>query len=208
MQDTLDAFEKFLHAPSDLPPLVRIGMIHYQFEAIHPFFDGNGRIGRLLISLLLCAWGLLPQPLLYLSAYFEPRRQQYYDALMAVSQQGAWERWLTFFLQGVAVQAHDAIQRAGRLLNLRESYREAVKAPRAPARFLAAIDELFIRPVLTVRSLADATSVRYQVANRYLQQLEMAGMVRETTGRRRNRVYAAEDILRAIEEPLSPPNNS
>lgn len=208
MQDALDAFEKFLHAPSDLPPLVRISMIHYQFEAIHPFFDGNGRIGRLLISLLLCAWGLLPQPLLYLSAYFEPRRQQYYDALMAVSQQGAWERWLTFFLQGVAVQAHDAIERAAQLLDLRESYRHRVRAPRAPARFLAAIDELFIKPVVTVASLAEAMGVSYQVANRYLRQLEVARMVRETTGKRRNRVYVAEDILRAIEEPLSPPNNS
>jgi Fic family protein len=208
MREALDAFEKFLHARSDLPPLARIGVIHYQFEAIHPFSDGNGRIGRLLITLLLCAWGLLPQPLLYLSAYFEARRQQYYDALMAVSRQGAWERWLTFFLEGVALQAHDAIERARRLLDLRESYRQMVKAPRAPARFLAAIDELFIRPVLTVTSLADAASVGYQVANRYLRQLEMAGMVRETTGRRRNRVYVAEDILRAIEEPLSPPDSS
>jgi len=127
---------------------------------------------------------------------------------MAVSQQGAWERWLTFFLQGVAVQAHDAIERAAQLLDLRESYRHRVRAPRAPARFLAAIDELFIKPVVTVASLAEAMGVSYQVANRYLRQLEVARMVRETTGKRRNRVYVAEDILRAIEEPLSPPNNS
>jgi Fic family protein len=121
---------------------------------------------------------------------------------MAVSQQGAWEAWLTFFLEGVAAQAHDAVARSHRLLDLRESYRQRMQAPRAPARFLGAVDELFVRPALTANSLAQALGVRYQVANRYLKQLEAAGIVRETTGRRRDRVYVAEEIIRMIEEPL------
>lgn len=205
MHEALHAFELFLHAQVNLPPLIRIGMAHYQFEAIHPFFDGNGRVGRLLITLLLCAWRLLPQPLLYLSAHFEKRRRQYYSSLMAVSRQGAWEAWLTFFLEGVAAQAQDAIERSHRLLDLREAYRQSVKAPRAPARFLGAVDELFSRPVTTVRALAKSLGVGYQIASRYMRQLEAAGIVRETSGRRRDRVYAAEEIIRAIEEPLQTP---
>jgi Fic family protein len=98
-----------------LPRLVSLGLIHYQFEAIHPFLDGNGRIGRLLITLLLCVWDLLPQPLLYLSAYFEAHRQAYYDLLLVVSQRGEWEDWLIYFLHGVALQSRDAVVRIGRL---------------------------------------------------------------------------------------------
>ena len=97
MHVCLNDLEKYIHSPSDLPPLIRIGLIYYQFEAIHPFLDGNGRVGRLLVSLLLSAWGLLPQPLLYLSAFFEIHRQEYYDQLLSVSQKGTWEAWLRFF---------------------------------------------------------------------------------------------------------------
>ena len=115
MQESLHALETFLHASPTLPPLMRLGLIHYQFEAIHPFLDGNGRVGRLLITLLLCAWDLLSEPLLYLSAYFDAHRQDYYDLLLRVSQHGAWEDWLTFFLRGIATQAQDSVARAGRL---------------------------------------------------------------------------------------------
>jgi len=121
MHDALHALEEFLHSPSDLPPLVRLALIHYQFEAIHPFLDGNGRIGRLLISLLTCAWNMLPQPLLYLSAYFEAQRDSYYDLLFAVSQGGAWEEWVTFFLRGVKEQCGDAVKRIKHLQDLRGS---------------------------------------------------------------------------------------
>ena len=107
-----------------LPPLVDIALVHYQFEAIHPFLDSNGRIGRLLITLMLIERDLLPEPLLYLSAYFERHRGAYYDHLLAVSQKGAWEDWLLFFLRGVLTEARDASRRAGRLFDLRETYRE------------------------------------------------------------------------------------
>jgi Fic family protein len=203
MQQTLNAFEGFLHTSSPLPPLVRLGLIHYQFEAIHPFLDGNGRIGRLLITLLLCARDLLPEPLLYLSAYFEAHRQTYYDLLLAVSQRGAWEDWLSFFLRGVASQARDAVVRAGRLQNLREQYREQFQTARAAARLLQAVDLLFAQPVLTVRRVETALDVDFSTAQRYVNQLEEADLLLEITGRARNRVYRADEVLRAIEEPLS-----
>jgi len=202
MHEALDAFERFLHAPSSLPPLVRLGLIHYQFEAIHPFLDGNGRVGRLLITLLLCAWDLLPEPLLYLSAYFEAHRQAYYDLLLAVSQRGAWEEWLIFFLRGVATQARDGVVRAGRLQDLRRQYRARFQTARAAARLLQVVDLLFAQPVLTVRQVETALGVNFSTAQRYINRLEKAGLVREVTGRARNRVYQADEVLRVIEEPL------
>jgi Fic family protein len=202
MQEALDAFERFLHTPSSLPPLVRLGLIHYQFEAIHPFLDGNGRIGRLLITFLLCAWDLLPEPLLYLSAYFEAQRQIYYDLLLAVSQKGAWEDWLSFFLRGVANQARDAVARAGRLQELRERYREQFQAVRAAARLLQVVDLLFAQPVLTTSQVAETLGVSFPSAQQYVNRLEEANILREITGQARNRVYRADEVLQAIEEPL------
>jgi len=203
MQPSLHAFEGFLHGSSALPPLVRLGLIHYQFEAIHPFLDGNGRIGRLLITLLLCAWNLLTEPLLYLSAYFEADRQRYYDLLLAVSQRGAWEDWLTFFLQGVAIQSRDAVARSERLLLLRDQARGQVQQSRAAARLLQVVDLLFAQPVLTVRQVEAALEVNFSTAQRYVNQLEDVGLLREVTGQARNRVYRADEVLRAIEEPIT-----
>ena len=200
MHEALDAFERFLYDDSGLPPLVRLGLIHYQFEAIHPFLDGNGRVGRLLIVLLLCVWELLPEPLLYLSAYFEAHRQTYYDLLLAVSQEGAWESWLCFFLQGVAEQSQDALVRAGRLQELRERYREQFQAERTAARLLQVVDLLFDQPLVTVNQVAEALDVHFPSANQYVQQLEEAGVLREITGQARNRVYRADEVLAAIEE--------
>lgn len=203
MLEALGAFETYLHAPPTLPPLIRLGLIHYQFETIHPFLDGNGRVGRLLISLLLCAWDLLPQPLLYLSAYFQRQRAPYYERLLAVSQRGAWEAWLQFFLEGVRVQAQDAVLRSRRLLELRERYREQFQQQRAAARLLQVTDYLFTRPIITINGLAEALEeVDYHSASRYIQTLEDTGVLREITGRARNRIYRADAILEAITAPL------
>jgi Fic family protein len=202
MKQVLDAFERYLHADSPLPSLIRLGLIHYQFEAIHPFLDGNGRVGRLLITLLLCAWGLLPQPLLYLSAYFEAHRQEYYDHLLGVSQYGAWEEWLRFFLRGVAEQSNDAVTRAGRMQMLREQYHGRFQTMRAAARLLQVVDLLFVRPILGIPQVAETLGVSYQSAGRYVETLEAAGVLREITGRARNRVYQADEVLRAIEGPI------
>ena len=202
MWPALDAFERFLYAASVLPPLVRLGLIHYQFEAIHPFLDGNGRMGRLLITLLLCAWNLLPEPLLYLSAYFEAHRQTYYDLLLATSQAGKWEEWLAFFLRGVAFQSRDAVTRSGRLHDLRERLREQLQTARATARLLQVVDLLFAQPILTIRQVEAALDIDFTTAQRYVNQLEGAGLLREITGQARNRIYRADEVLRVIDEPL------
>lgn len=202
MNEALDAFEKHLHAPSQLPPLVELALDHYQFEAIHPFLDGNGRIGRLLITLLLVEKKLLSQPLLYLSAYFEQRRQEYYDRLLAVSQRGDWEGWLTFFLQGVAEQARDAVARSQSLQNLHQRYRAQFQVVRSSAVLLRLIDELFASPAVTIASVAGRLSVSFEVARLTVGKLANTGLLREVTGRRRGRLFVADEILRTLEQPL------
>ena len=199
MLAALNALENFIHAPSDLPPLLRLGLIHYQFEAIHPFLDGNGRVGRLLIALLLSAWQLLPQPLLYLSAYFESNRRDYYDLLLAVSQRAAWEDWLLYFLEGVKQQSQDAVDRIDQLQALRVQYQAQIQARRAPARLLRVVDLLFAQPVITTRQVETALETNFLGAQRLIDQLVQAGMLREITGGRRNRVYRADEILAILE---------
>ena len=202
MHQALGALEEYLHQAPSLPPLVRLGLIHYQFEVIHPFLDGNGRIGRLLVTLLLRTWNLIPEPLLYLSAYLEANRQNYYDRLLAVSREGAWQAWLLFFLRGVSLQARDVVARSRKLQDLREQYRAQFQAARAAVRLLSAVDLLFARPILTVNQVAEALGVTFATAQRHINRLEAAGLVREITGQARNRVYRADEVLAAIEEPL------
>jgi len=198
----LGELEQFIHTPSDLPALVRTGLIHYQFEAIHPFLDGNGRMGRLLVVLLLCSWELLPQPLLYLSAYFDANRQEYYDRLLQVSQAGAWEDWLYFFLSGVSIQSLDAAKRITRLQALHEAYQRNLHSERAAERLLHTLDVLFEHPIVSARQLEAALQVPYRTALRYIEKLCTLGLLREITGQGRNRLYCADEILRAIEGPV------
>lgn len=202
MLEALGALEGFIHSPSDLPELVRIGLIHYQFEAIHPFLDGNGRVGRLLVALLLCAWGLLPQPHLYLSAYFDANRQEYYDRLLQVSREGDWEGWLNFFLSGVSIQSADAARRLTRLQALHEAYQRRLASERAAVRLLHALDVLFEHPILSVNQLEATLQAPYRSAQRYIEKFLALGILREITGRERNRLYCADEILRAIEGPM------
>ena len=204
MKAELYAFEKYLHTEPGYPPLIRLGLMHYQFEAIHPFLDGNGRIGRLLIVLLMVAWKLLPSPLLYLSAYIVENRQYYYDLLLQVSQHGVWEEWLQFFLQGVASQSRDAIARARRLQTLREAYRQQFQEGRSSAKLLQAIDLLFVRPILTIQQIETELGMSFATAGKYASQMQNKGILREITGQARNRVFIADTILRAIDAPLPP----
>lgn len=199
MHKALDELERFIHSSSDLPGLVQAALIHYQFEAIHPFLDGNGRIGRLLIILLITEWGLLSQPWLYLSAYFEAYRKEYYDHLLAVSQTGAWEAWLDFFLKGIHVQAEDAVAQIQRLQQTRRTYHDLVKNERAADRLIQAIDVLLERPILSIRQLEKAMDIPYRSAQRYIEKLEQLGILLEVTGRSRNRVYQAKTILAILE---------
>ena len=199
MKAALDAMETFIHADTELPALVRAGLIHYQFEAIHPFLDGNGRVGRLLILLLLREWGVLSQPLMNLSAYFEHYRQEYYDHLLAVSQHGKWEEWLCFFLRGISAQAQDSVFRMTRLQGIRTRYEELVRADNNPQRMSAVIDFLFSRPILTLRQLETALDIPYMAAKRYVDKLVKAGVLKETTGNARNRVFMAYEVFQAME---------
>lgn len=203
MHAALDALEKHLHQESDLPVLVRLATIHYQFEAIHPFLDGNGRIGRLLISLLLCEWKLLPSPLLYLSAFFERRRQEYYDRLLAVSRQGEWEPWLRYFLTGVAEQANDAVERASRLRTLRDGYYTTLQHARSSALLLKLVDGLFHHPAITIPGAAVQLKVTQRAASQNIDKLVKRGILIEATGRARNRIFIARGITNAIEEDLN-----
>lgn len=201
MLDALSDLEKFIHAEPEIPALARAGLIHYQFEAIHPFLDGNGRVGRLLIMLLFREWNILSQPLLNLSAYFERHRQEYYDHLLAVSQRGQWEEWLRFFLRGVSLQAQDSVFRMTRLQGIRTKYETRVQVDRNSARMAAVIDFIFSRPILTIRQLETALDMPYMAAKRYIDKLVENGILQETTGYARNRVFLANEIFQALEKP-------
>lgn len=199
MHAALHELEIFIHAGTEIPILARAGLIHYQFEAIHPFLDGNGRLGRLIIVLLLREWNMLSQPLLNLSAYFERYRQEYYDDLLAVSQHGKWEEWLRFFLRGISLQAQDGAFRMTRLQGIRTQYESLIQADRNAARMQAVIDFLFSRPILSIRQLEDALGIPYMAAKRYVEKLVDAGVLLETTGYARNRVFLAREIFQALE---------
>jgi Fic family protein len=194
MDAALDSLERYLHQDvKTMPALIRLALIHYQFETIHPFLDGNGRVGRLLITIWLCAEKLLPQPLLYLSAFFEREKTMYSDLLLKVSQQGAWEEWIQFFLRGVAEQAADGVARSKRLLALRETYRQQLQHGRASGNVLSLLDELVHFPSTTISQAAKKLKVTAQGAQVVIERLEKEGILSalETKPRR----YIAREIL-------------
>lgn len=195
----LGALERFIHEEPGLPALIRLALTHYQFEAIHPFHDGNGRIGRLLISLLLCTERLLPQPLLYLSAYFEKNREEYYRTLREVSTQGHWSQWLVYFLEGVRQQSLDAIATANRLAALRSEFHARLHTPRATGLLHKLVDALFVTPATTIPQAAALLDVTYRSAQQNVDRLVKAEILREVTGQRRNRIFISDEIIRAVE---------
>jgi Fic family protein len=183
---------------------VKLALIHYQFEAIHPFLDGNGRIGRLLIPLMLCEKGVLPQPLLYLSAYFERNRNSYMDLLLEVSRSGAWIDWTRFFLRGVAEQSQDAIRRSRRLIGLQETYKAGIHAARASALLVRLVDQLFATPFITAVQVRQRFHVTHATAQANIQKLVSAGILKLHGGRRRNRIYYAPEILEVVSQEEVP----
>jgi Fic family protein len=200
MTAALHDLEHYIHATSTLPPLVRMAILHYQFEAIHPFVDGNGRIGRLLITLMLVTEGLLPQPLLYLSAFFERHRSDYYRLLLGVSQHGNWTEWIIFFLRGVAEQAEDAIVRANKLQKLSAEYREQLHSVRASTALLKLTEHLFNRPIITVQTAQTILNHSQPSAQHNINRLVQGGILQEITGRQRGRVYLASRIMAIVED--------
>jgi len=195
----LSAWEKFLH-DSELPPLVTIALAHYQFEAIHPFIDGNGRVGRLLITLFLIERKILPTPLLYLSAFFEASRRDYYDGLRGVSERGEWTDWIEYFLLGVARMSEDALRRAVRVNKLITQWQKRVagESTRTPLRV---VELLGANPFITVKGAARKLRVAFTTAQRAIDRLERMGIVKQTNEARRDRVYCARTLLAILEEP-------
>jgi Fic family protein len=198
MHEALDALEKYLHSNDVYPPLVRLALIHYQFEAIHPFVDGNGRVGRLLTSLLLVQWELLPLPLLYLSAFFYRHRQDYYDLLTAVSERGDWEAWISFFLQGVTEQAQDAIARARQLQDLQADWHERLTEARASALLLQLADHLFDTPVITIPEAQRLLDVTYRSAKLNVEKLVNAGILDRVGEADYGKTFIASEILEVV----------
>lgn len=200
LPSVLDDFEKTIHRTDELPPLVKIAMLHQYFETIHPFLDGNGRIGRLLIALLMNAMELLSQPLLYMSGYFEANRETYYDLLLNVSRTSDWMSWLEFFLTGVERQGRDAIQRARRMESLRQHYHGMVNGKRTPAGLGVTIDDLFATPITSITSIAKARGITYASAASYVKKLVSRGILHPLDpSRRRHRLYIAGGIMDAVE---------
>ncbi|HVM13713.1 MAG TPA: Fic family protein [Egibacteraceae bacterium] len=198
----VSGLERFLHREDGLPPLVKVGFAHAQFETIHPFLDGNGRVGRLLITFLLTEQQLLSRPVLYLSHYLKRHRQAYYDRLQAVRDRGDWEGWLAFFLEGVAEVAHDAAQTVHRILLVREEARTEITEHlgRAAGNGHRVLDRLFDQPIVTVANVRDMLGVTHAGANNLVKRLEALDILREFTGYARHRRYRFEPYLRLFEE--------
>lgn len=191
--------ETYLQTGGSYQPLIDIGLVHYQFEAVHPFRDGNGRMGRLLIMLMMVGEELLPEPYLYPSSYFNRNREEYTDRLLAVSRDGAWEEWLTFFLEGISHQAREAFSRASELLDLRDEYRDRYQDEANSVSHLAM--EIFRKPYITVNEAKDILDMSYKAANNAVKALERDDVLEEITGQRRNRVFRAREVFHVIQKP-------
>ncbi len=207
LPDCLDAFERYLHGQLTLPPLIEIACLHYQFEAIHPFKDGNGRVGRLLVALLLVEWGLLPGPMLDFSGYIERRRQEYYAHLLAVSTHRDWSGWVAFFLDAVAVQARDVLRRAQALQQLRDNYRSRVTGVRSSSLLPQLVDALFATPALTINAARQIVGVSHRAATLHIHTLLDAGLLVEIPAAGRVRRFIALEIL-AVVNGEAPPTDS
>ncbi len=206
MMNALGDLELFLHADMALPVPIVAGLVHAQFETIHPFVDGNGRIGRLLITFLLCQRGLLRRPLLYLSHYLKAHRDEYYARLTAIRDRSDWEGWLKFFLQGVGELANQATETARQILKLRETHRHSLSARVGTTNALRLLDFLYQQPVVTAGLVARSLSVSAPTANSLVNLFRDVGLLTEMTGRQRNRLFAYYPYLRLFEDaPNEPP---
>jgi len=198
----LSDLERFLHEDQSLPLLVKIGLAHAQFETIHPFLDGNGRIGRLLISFLLCEADVLQKPVLYLSYFFKSQRQAYYDHLQSVRDNGDWESWLKFFLHGVIEVSQQATETARRILTLREDHRTLItdKLGYSAGSGHRVLEAMYEKPIISVKDVEEITGNSYVAANKLVSRLADLGLLREVTGQARNRRFRYEPYIRLFEE--------
>jgi Fic family protein len=197
MLQSLDNLENFLHSPQPMPTLIKVGLAHAQFETIHPFLDGNGRTGRLLITFLLCEQNILQRPLLYISYYFKKYRTEYYDCLQAVRDSGNWEGWLKFFLRGVYEVAQEAAATARKIVNLKEEHRQLVlnTMKRRSGNAIALLESLYLKPIFTVEHAEAITNLSYPNANTLIKDLSDIGLLQEITGQKRNRAFSYAPYL-------------
>lgn len=199
IKNALSDWEKYYHSGPTDPTLIQCALMHYQFEAIHPFLDGNGRIGRLLITFLLFERRILSQPLLYLSTFFEKNREEYYERLLLVSKKGAWRGWFEFFLQGVTTQAQHALSDAKDILELHGQYHDQLgKSKHIPQTAPRLIDEIFRGPVISIAKTSREWGVPFQAVQRGVERLRDVGILREATDRKRNRLFVASDLLNLL----------
>ena len=198
----LGELEKFIHADTDLPLLIKIGLVHAQFETIHPFLDGNGRVGRLLITFLLCERQVLIKPVLYLSYYFKQHRQQYYEELQSVRDQGTWEQWLCFFLRGVVEVSKQATETTRRILMLREDHRRVIteQLGRTAANGYRVLEHLYKHPIVSVGDVQELIDTTYQAANELVSRFVASGILTEITGQARNRRYMYRQYIDLFHE--------
>lgn len=199
MKYALSDWEKYLHSNPEEPPLIQCALMHYQFEAIHPFLDGNGRIGRLLITFFLCEREFLTQPLLYISAFFNKYRDQYYSKLLAVSQKNKWQEWIEFFLRGVISQSKEAISDAKKILDLYAEYQKKLKGTKKiPETAHKLIDEIFLNPVISISGLSKKWDIPFNSVKTGVLRLIDIGILQEATERRRNKLYVASKLLNLL----------
>jgi len=195
MNEALDFFEKYLHNNNLFPPLIRLALIHYQFEAIHPFLDGNGRVGRLLLSILLANWNLLPIPLLYLSAFFEKHRKQYSELLLSVSKHGAWNDWVKFVLQGIEEQARDACVRAKNLQDIQKDWYQRLKKLNYSGLVFKLADTLFTDPFVTIPGAKKLLELKnYRTAKLCVEKLVKAGILTQAV-RKYGKYYLPKNLF-------------
>jgi Fic family protein len=194
LQEVLGQWETFLHKDDDIPILIKIGLAHAQFETIHPFLDGNGRLGRLLITFLLVERDILQKPVLYLSYYFKQHRQEYYEILQNIRDTGDWETWLLFFLKGITEVSNEASRTVRKILLLREQHRNMIteKLGRAAGNGHKLLENLFKSPIISVKNVQELTGTTYAAANQLVTRLIKLGILQEITGYTRNRrfIYA------------------
>ena len=200
MHEALGNFEKFLHERESLSGLMQCALIHYQFEAIHPFLDGNGRIGRLLITLFLCEREFLHYPMLYLSAFFDKYRDEYYERLLSVSQKGEWEEWIGFFLRAIIVQSKDAAENSKAILGLLENYRGRIQEKRTSIYVTKLLDELFKNPYISIPRAATKVNTSFHTAKAAIEKLKKVNILVEITDKQRGKVYCAKELLNLLEK--------
>jgi Fic family protein len=200
MNEALRQWEEFLHGGESVVPLVKCALMHYQFEAIHPFLDGNGRVGRLLITFYLCDRGYLEYPILYLSDFIEKHRDEYYGLLLGVSQDGNWDAWLKYFIRGVAEQSRVAEETGHKILDLQKKYRGQLEQSSVPASVFKVLDMLFHNPFVSIPGVQDYVKVTWPTAKASVERLVDLGILKEVSGRKRSRIYCAQDLLSILGE--------